>query len=149
DGFSYSEEPIPIRERAELDRWILSLLNSMTGEYIRQMDDFDPRRAMRLVSEFTVEQLSNWYVRRNRRRFWKGEMSADKLAAYQTLYECLITIAKLMAPLAPFLSDQIFRGLNGTTGREPEESVHLTMIPEVDRSAIDQALERRMTRAQT
>ncbi len=148
DGFRYAEERIPVDERAELDRWILSLMNSMMVEYLRLMDEFDPTRAMRLVSEFTVKHLSNWYVRRNRRRFWKGEMSADKLAAYQTLYECLTTVTKLMAPIAPFLSDHIFRSLNDTTGRESVESVHIAIIPDADSSLIDTNLERRMERAQ-
>ncbi|MEO5928540.1 MAG: isoleucine--tRNA ligase [Candidatus Kapaibacterium sp.] len=148
DGFTYAEERIPVAERAELDRWILSVLNSTTAEYLKLMDEFDPTRAMRLVSEFTVEQLSNWYVRRNRRRFWKGELSADKVAAYQTLYECLAAVTRMMAPLAPFLSDRIFRSLNGVTGRDPAESVHLAMIEEVETVAIDRDLERRMARGQ-
>lgn len=148
DGFTYAGPRIPVRERAELDRWILSAMNTMVREYRVLMDAFEPTRSMRLVTEFTVEQLSNWYVRRNRRRFWKGEMSSDKAAAYQTLYECLVTIAKLMAPLAPFLSDRLFRDLNGATGLEDAESVHLALIPEVQEDAIDADLERRMERAQ-
>jgi isoleucyl-tRNA synthetase len=112
------------------------------------MEQYDPTRAMRLVSEFTVEHLSNWYVRRNRRRFWKGSMSEDKLAAYQTLYECLIAVTKLMAPLAPFLSERVYRSLNNVTHLEPTDSVHLAMIPDVDSTAIDNDLERRMLRAQ-
>lgn len=148
DGFTYDQERIPVGERAELDRWILSALNSLVDEYMTHMDAYDPTRAMRLVSEFTVEQLSNWYVRRNRRRFWKGDMSEDKVAAYQTLYECLITVSKLMAPLAPFLSDYLFRSLNGASGLEAVDSVHLSLIPEVERSAIDRDLEHRMQKAQ-
>jgi isoleucyl-tRNA synthetase len=120
----------------------------MVAEYTEQMDVYDPTRAMRLVSDFTAEHLSKWYVRRNRRRFWKGEMSEDKLAAYQTLYECMAGVLKLMAPLAPFISEHLYRALNTTTGREENESVHLAMIPEVDREAIDLDLERRMERAQ-
>lgn len=149
DGFTYAEERIPVAERAELDRWVLSVLNSTVAEYTALMDGYDPTRAMRLVSEFTVNQLSNWYVRRNRRRFWKGEMSADKTAAYQTLYECLIAITKMMAPLAPFFSERIYRNLNGVTSREEHESVHLALIPDVEPGVIDEALERRMKRAQT
>ncbi len=148
DGFTYAEERIPVGERAELDRWILSVMNTMVGEYRALMDVYEPTRAMRLITEFTVEQLSNWYVRRNRRRFWKGDLSADKLAAYQTLYECLATVAKLMAPLAPFLSERIFRSLNGVSGLEAADSVHLALIPEVEEEAIDADLERRMDRAQ-
>lgn len=148
DKFDYSDDPIPLERRAELDRWILSVLNSMIDSYTRLMEDMDPSRSMRLIQEFTVEHLSNWYVRRNRRRFWKGDMSEDKRAAYQTLYECLIGIAKLMAPLAPFLSEKIYRSLSEVSGREEAESVHLSMIPTSDTSVIDTALERRMERAQ-
>jgi isoleucyl-tRNA synthetase len=148
DGFTHREAQVPPAERAELDRWILSTLNTTIEGYERYMDAYDPTRAMRLVSEFTVEQLSNWYVRRNRRRFWKGEMSADKIAAYQTLYECMIAVTKMMAPLAPFLAERLFRSLNEATKLEDAESVHLALIPEVSASAIDADLERRMERAQ-
>lgn len=149
DGFTYGEESIPAERRAELDRWVLSVLNSTAAEYVEHLENMDPSRAMRLVQSFTVEHLSNWYVRRNRRRFWKGEMSEDKLAAFQTLYECLVGVAKMMAPLAPFLSDKLYRSLNGTTGREEFESVHLAFVPEPDPTVIDESLERRMERAQT
>jgi len=148
DGFVYEEERIPASERAELDRWILSALNSTVAEYTRHMDAYDSTRAMRLVSEFTVEQLSNWYVRRNRRRFWKGEKSADKVAAYQTLYECLVAVTKMMAPLAPFLAERLFRSLTTVTGSETAESVHLALMPEIEAEAIDPDLERRMAKAQ-
>ncbi len=148
DGFTYAEARIPTGERAELDRWILSAMNTMLREYRLLMDSYEPTKAMRLVSEFTVEQLSNWYVRRNRRRFWKGELSADKIAAYQTLYECLVAVSKLMAPLAPFLSERIYRSLNGATGLDPADSVHLALMPEVEEGAIETDLERRMARAQ-
>ncbi len=149
DGFTFGEERIPVAERAELDRWVLSVLNSTIAEYTALMDGYDPTRAMRLVSEFAVSQLSNWYVRRNRRRFWKGEKSQDKTAAYQTLYECLVAIAKMMAPLAPFFSERLYRNLNTVTGLEPAESVHLTLIPEPEAGVVDTALERRMRKAQT
>jgi isoleucyl-tRNA synthetase len=149
DGFRYQETRLPVAERAELDRWILSELNSTIAGYREHMDQYDPTRAMRMVSEFSVEQLSNWYVRRNRRRFWKSEMNADKLAAYQTLYECLLSVVKMMAPLAPFLSDHLYRALNETTLGETVPSVHLSQIPEADHSLVDAALERRMERAQT
>jgi isoleucyl-tRNA synthetase len=149
DGFTYEEDRIPVGERTELDRWILSVLNSTLKEYTRRLDNLDPSRAMRLVQEFTVDLLSNWYVRRNRRRFWKGDLTEDKIAAYQTLYECLITVAKMMAPLAPFISDRIYQVLNETTHRDEEVSVHLALLTEVDEDAIDEALERRMKNAQT
>jgi isoleucyl-tRNA synthetase len=148
DGFTYAEPRIPVAGRAEIDRWILSVLNSLIDEYTALMDAYEPTRAMRLVGEFTDELLANWYVRRNRRRFWKGEMSRDKLAAYQTLYECLISVAKMMAPLAPFLSEYLFRALNGATGLEPVDSVHLSLMPQVEHLAIDRELERRMANAQ-
>lgn len=148
DGFTYREESVPLEDRAELDRWVLSVLATTTKRYTALMDDYEPTKAMRLVSEFTVEHLSNWYVRRNRRRFWKGEMSQDKLAAYQTLYECLTQVCKLMAPAAPFLSDYLYRALNGTTTQEAEDSVHLAVIAEAETGTIDPDLERRMARAQ-
>lgn len=147
DGFVGDGEAIAIKDRAEVDRWILSELNSTIAGYIEHMEQFDATRAMRLVSEFTVEQLSNWYVRRNRRRFWKDEMANDKLAAYQTLHECLVAVTKLMAPLAPFLSDHLYRSL--TSDGDEHASVHLARIPEVNHSVIEPALERRMNRAQT
>jgi isoleucyl-tRNA synthetase len=149
DGFRYQEARLPVSERAELDRWILSELNSTIAGYREHMDQYDPTRAMRMVSEFSVEQLSNWYVRRNRRRFWKSEMNADKLAAYQTLYECLSAVIKMMAPLAPFLSEHLFRALNETTVHETVPSVHLAQMPEPETELVDAALERRMERAQS
>src|SRR5437764_12395043 len=115
----------------------------MVREYRDLMDEIEPTRAMRLVSGFAVNHLSNWYVPRNRRPFWKDEMLADKLAAYQTLYECLEGITKLMAPLAPFLSEYLYRSLNNETGRDSAESVHLAFIPEIEESASDRDLERR------
>jgi len=148
DGFTYTEGRIPVTDRPELDRWILSSLNSTLQRYLEHMDHYDPTRAMRLVIDFTVEGLSNWYVRRNRRRFWKGEMSQDKLAAYQTLHECIDGVVRMMAPLAPFLSEHLYRSLHGTTDRDAAESVHLALLPEVDRASIDETLERRMDRAQ-
>lgn len=148
DGFTHNEADVPVAERPELDRWILSVLNSTAAEYLGHLENMDPSRAMRLVQHFTIENLSNWYVRRNRRRFWKGEMSQDKLAAYQTLYECLAGVAKMMAPLAPFLAEKLYGSLNGVTGREEFESVHLAYLPEPDENVIDRDLERRMERAQ-
>jgi isoleucyl-tRNA synthetase len=148
DTVTCTEAPVPIDERQEIDRWILSVMNSLVKEYRDAMDAYDVTRAARAISTFTIDQLSNWYVRRNRRRFWRSEYGLDKLAAYQTLYECLMTVAKLTAPFAPFVSEELFRNLNAVTGREAVESVHLATIPEVDEQAIDAELEERMDRAQ-
>jgi len=148
DKFAYAEPRIPVAQRAEIDQWIISEQHSLVKRYTRHMDDYDVTRAARSVSEFTIDQLSNWYVRRNRRRFWKNEMGRDKLAAYQTLYECLNTIVKLMAPFAPFLAEEIFRNLNGITHREDVPSVHLAMIPEPQEEEIRLELEERMERAE-
>ncbi|HTO95356.1 MAG TPA: DUF5915 domain-containing protein, partial [Bacteroidota bacterium] len=148
DRFAYAEPRIPAPERAEIDRWVISELHSLTRRYRAAMEAYDVTKAARSVSEFTIDQLSNWYVRRNRRRFWKSEMGKDKLAAYQTLYECLDTVARLMAPFAPFLADELYRNLNAVTGREAAASVHLAMIPEPDEREIDRVLEERMERAE-
>jgi isoleucyl-tRNA synthetase len=148
DGFTYAESRIPVQERPEIDRWILSMLHSLNRRYLEAMDACDVTRAARDVSAFTVDQLSNWYVRRNRRRFWKSEQGKDKTAAYQTLYECLESVVTLMAPFAPFLADELFRNLNTVTHRQEAESVHLAMIPEAEEREIDTALEERMERAQ-
>jgi isoleucyl-tRNA synthetase len=147
DKFIYSEARIPIAERSEIDRWIISSLNTLIQSYTQYMDEYDITRAARAVSEFTIDQLSNWYVRRNRRRFWKSEKGKDKSAAYQTLYECLITISKLMAPIAPFLADELYRVLNSITKREQFPSVHLSMLPALEANSIDKELEERMARA--
>ncbi len=148
DGFTYSEKEIPVSERQEIDRWIISALNSLIGRYTAAMDGYDVTKASRAVSDFTIDQLSNWYVRRNRRRFWKNEKGADKLAAYQTLYECLVVITKLMAPFAPFLAEEIYHNLSDTSKREDTASVHLAMIPEVNKAVLDNDLEMRMEKAQ-
>ncbi len=148
DKFTYSEERIPIKDRPEIDRWIISVLNSLVKNYIQAMDEYDLTKAARLISEFTIDQLSNWYVRRSRRRFWKSGVEKDKISAFQTLYECLITISKLMAPFAPFLADEIYRNLNSVTKKEPYESVHLAYIPEPNEDEIDPELEKRMELAQ-
>ncbi|MGC8594574.1 MAG: isoleucine--tRNA ligase [Candidatus Kryptoniota bacterium] len=148
DGFTYAEERLPVQERLEIDRWIISVLNSLLKNYAGLMDEYDVTKAARAVSEFTIEQLSNWYVRRSRRRFWKGDMSKDKISAYQTLYECLITLTKLMAPFAPFLSDVLYRNLNEVTKLEPFESVHLAHFPEVRENEIDTKLEEKMALAE-
>ncbi|MBU1421953.1 MAG: isoleucine--tRNA ligase [Bacteroidetes bacterium] len=148
DKFTYSEPEILFSEKPEIDRWIISSLNSLVEKYLQAMDEYDVTKAARLVSDFTIDQLSNWYVRRNRRRFWKSEIGKDKTAAYQTLYNCLITISKLTAPIAPFLSEEIFRNLNAITKREDTFSVHLSLLPAVDRSSIEADLETRMSRVQ-
>ena len=147
DKFVYAEARIPVAERSEIDRWILSSLNTLIEAYTHYMNGYDITKAARAVSEFTIDQLSNWYVRRNRRRFWKSEKGKDKSAAYQTLYECLIAISKLTAPIAPFLADELYRGLNSITRREQFSSVHLAMLPPFEANAIDKELEERMSRA--
>ena len=146
DGFEYQEPRIPTAERAEIDRWILSELNSLVKNYKEWMDDYDVTKTARAISDFTIGQLSNWYVRRNRRRFWKSEQGKDKTAAYQTLYECLATISRLIAPFAPFMAEELHRNLNSVTKHEAEESVHLMLLPDIDESAIDSELEQRMAR---
>ncbi len=129
DQFQFKEESIPYNERPEIDRWIISKLNSLVNEYRELMDSYEVTKAARAVSSFTIDQLSNWYVRRCRRRFWKSEMNANKLSAYQTLYECLVTVAKLTSPFAPFISEELFLNLNSVTKKEEVESVHLTSFP--------------------
>ncbi|MBR5030181.1 MAG: class I tRNA ligase family protein, partial [Muribaculaceae bacterium] len=143
DNFDPSAPQVPIEKRPEIDRWIISLLNTLVKEATEQFNDYEPTRATRAISEFVSENLSNWYVRLNRKRFWGGEMNEDKLAAYQTLYQCLETIARLMAPVAPFYSDMLYRDLTGSS-----ESVHLALYPVADESVIDSDLEHRMAMAQ-
>lgn len=147
DNFEHKEARIPVAERAEIDRWVLSELNSLVKSYRQWMNEYDVTRAARAVSDFTIDQLSNWYVRRNRRRFWKSEKGKDKTAAYQTLHESLMTIAKLMAPFAPFLAEELYRNLNVVASPETAQSVHLSMLPVADDSIIEGELERRMERA--
>ncbi len=146
DGFTGDEPQIPLAERPEIDRWILSLLNTLVKTVTEEFDDYEPTRATRAVHEFVLDKLSNWYVRLNRKRFWSRGLERDKLAAYQTLYTCLLTVSKLMAPVAPFFSDRLFRDL--TAGVETVESVHLADFPVCDDSAVDAALEQRMDIAQ-
>ena len=148
DGFIYSEEDIPLNERPEIDRWIISLLNTLVKEVDADYSDYEPSYAGRKIQSFVEDHLSNWYVRLCRRRFWKGSYSTDKKAAYQTLYQCLVTVSKLMAPVAPFFGDWLFKNLNENTKRESHQSVHLAFIPEVEHSAIDKDLEERMDYAQ-
>ena len=148
DGFDYSQPDVPLNERPEIDRWILSLLNTLVKDVDGYYDTYEPTRAGRAISEFVNDNLSNWYVRLNRRRFWGGGMTTDKLSAYQTLYTCLETIAKLMSPIAPFYGDQLFCDLIAVTGRETVESVHLSDFPKYDEALIDKDLEERMKMAQ-
>lgn len=148
DGFDYSQAEIPVAERPEIDRWILSELNSLIKGVDASLADYEPTKAGRMIDEFVNDDLSNWYVRLNRKRFWGKEMDSDKLSAYQTLYTCLETIAKLLAPFSPFYSDQLFKDLENATGRDKAESVHLTDFPVADESLIDKDLEARMEMAQ-
>lgn len=148
DGFAFKENSLPLSERPEIDRWILSSLNTLVKKVTAAMDDYEPTLAGRAIEEFVDEHLSNWYVRLCRRRFWKGEYEADKISAYQTLYECLETIVRLMAPISPFFSDAVFRHLNAVTGRFRVDSVHHADFPVVNEAAIDGALEERMQLAQ-
>lgn len=148
DGFSFKEKYIPLKERPEIDRWILSTLNTLIKKVTDEMDNYEPTIAGRFIEEFLDEHLSNWYVRLSRRRFWKGDYEHDKICAYQTLYECLETIVRLIAPISPFLSDAIFKNLTGVTKRFTEQSVHHVSFPESNTGAIDTALEERMQLAQ-
>lgn len=148
DGFKYEQANVPLDQRQEIDRWIISQLNSLIGEVDAAYADYDVTLATRKVMTFVNDHLSNWYVRLCRRRFWKGEYSTDKIAAYQTLYHSLTTVAKLMAPVAPFFADWLYGNLNSATKKEATISVHLTDFPTVDETAIDKALEERMDYAQ-
>jgi isoleucyl-tRNA synthetase len=148
DGFAFKEPYIPVAERPEIDRWILSSLQTLVKKVSAAFDEYEPTAAGRLVEDFVDEQLSNWYVRLCRRRFWKGEYEGDKIAAYQTLYECLETVARLMAPISPFFSDEIFLALNSVTDKYPQGSVHHIAFPTANHETIDQLLEERMLAAQ-
>lgn len=148
DGFSFSEAYIPLAERSEIDRWVLSSLNTLIEDVTTAMDDYEPTAAGRAIEEFVDEHLSNWYVRLSRRRFWKGDYEQDKICAYQTLYECMETVLRLMAPISPFFSDSIYRSLNAVTKRQTAESVHHLLFPKADSAVIDKALEERMQLAQ-
>ncbi len=148
DGFTYAEADVPVAERPEIDRWILSLLNSLIKNVDACFNDYEPTKAGRLITDFVNDNLSNWYVRLNRKRFWGSSMSTDKLSACQTLYTCLETVAKLMAPIAPFYADRLYMDLIGVTGRDSVVSVHLANFPVADESLIDTELEARMQMAQ-
>lgn len=148
DGFRYKEASILVEKRQEIDRWIISLKNTLILEVQEAMDDYEPTRAVRAIHDFVTENLSNWYVRLCRRRFWKGEYSEDKIAAYQTLYECLKTVSILMSPFAPFYADRLFRDLNGATDGVKVESVHLANFPIAQLEDVDKDLEEKMNIAQ-
>ncbi|PJJ80523.1 isoleucine--tRNA ligase [Mucilaginibacter auburnensis] len=148
DGFNYSEAEVELAQRPEIDQWIISLLNTLTKEVDGYYADFEPTKATRAIQDFVDAHLSNWYVRLSRRRFWKSEDSADKLSAYQTLYTCLITISKLMSPVAPFFAERLYTDLNAVTGKEQFESVHLAYFPEYNEALVNAALEERMQLAQ-
>ncbi|HQS23071.1 MAG TPA: isoleucine--tRNA ligase [Sediminibacterium sp.] len=148
DGFAYKEAPIPLEQRPEIDRWILSSLNTLIKQVTNYMNDFEPTLAGRAVESFVDAQLSNWYVRLCRRRFWKGEYETDKISAYQTLYECLETVVRLIAPISPFFSDAVFANLNAVTNRFNVASVHHADFPVCDESMVDPLLEERMQLAQ-
>ncbi len=148
DGFDASLPEVPLNERPEIDRWIISLLNTLVEKVITDLNDYEPTKAARAISDFVGDNLSNWYVRLNRKRFWGGEMTKDKLAAYQTLYQCLETIALLIAPISPFFADKLYQDLLTGMGKDAE-SVHLASFPTVKTEAIDHELEERMELAQT
>jgi isoleucyl-tRNA synthetase len=148
DKFDYSEDEIEISSRPEIDRWILSELNTLIKNVDKFYSEYEPTKVARTISDFTVEILSNWYVRLSRRRFWKGDYESDKISAYQTLYTCLITISKLAAPIAPFFMDKLFLDLTKNISKIDEESVHLTTFPVSNELLIDSDLERKMKYAQ-
>ncbi|MDQ4138942.1 MAG: isoleucine--tRNA ligase [Bacteroidota bacterium] len=149
DNFTFAEAQVPLENRTESDRWIISKLNSLIESVDASYADYDPTKATRAIQDFVTDDLSNWYVRLNRKRFWKGEYNEDKISAYQTLYTCLETVALLAAPVTPFYMDQLFLDLNQVSGKNPVESVHLANYPQVNESAIDAELEERMQLAQT
>ncbi|TPN87634.1 isoleucine--tRNA ligase [Aquimarina algicola] len=149
DNFTYSEAEIPIDERPEIDRWILSELHTLIKNVDEYYNDYEPTKATRAISDFVQENLSNWFVRLSRRRYWKGDYQKDKISAYQTLYTCMLTVAKLGAPVAPFFMDRLYKDLIAGTGKETFESVHLASFPKYDDSYIDPSLERKMQKAQT
>ena len=148
DNFNYSETDVPSNERPELDRWILSELNSLVKKVDEAYNDYEPTRAGRYIETFTIDNLSNWFVRLSRKRFWGSSMSQDKLSAYQTLYTCLVTLSKLIAPLSPFYADRLYKSLASVTGKDLCDSVHLSEFPKVNGSVIDKELELRMEMAQ-
>jgi isoleucyl-tRNA synthetase len=149
DGFTYSEAEVPLQERPEIDRWILSELHTLIQVVDEAYADYEPTKAARAISDFVQENLSNWYVRLCRRRFWKGEYAQDKIAAYQTLYTCLVTVSKLSAPIAPFFMDKLYKDLTQATATEKSNSVHLALFPVSVENFVDKSLESKMLKAQT
>jgi len=148
DGFDYSEDEIPVKNRPEIDQWIISELNTLIKNIDEYLGDYEPTKAARAIQDFVNDHLSNWYVRLSRRKFWKGNYSDEKIAAYQTLYKCLEVVAQLSSPVAPFFMDNLFRDLNNISNKQKVESVHLTDFPKIDESCIDKDLEERMQLAQ-
>ena len=148
DGWHFAEEEVPVAERPEMDRWILSSLNSLVRDVEQCYEDYEPTRAGRLIQTFVVDNVSNWFVRLSKKRFWGGEMTKDKLSAYQTLYTCLETVARLMAPIAPYYADRLYRDLHEGRGEAEVRSVHLAKFPFADTSIIDVEQEERMALAQ-
>ena len=148
DNFTYTEEDIPLNKRAEIDRWILSELHTLIKNVANFYDDYEPTKAARAIQFFVTENLSNWFVRLSRRRYWKGDYKQDKISAYQTLHTCLVTVAKLTSPIAPFFSDQLYRDLMAPIDANKSESVHLSNFPKYDKSVVDVDLERKMQKAQ-
>jgi isoleucyl-tRNA synthetase len=148
DNFRYAETEVPVNERPELDRWIISLLNTLVNEVADSYENYEPTRAGRAISEFVSENLSNWFVRLSRKRYWGGDYNQDKISAYQTLYTCLATVAKLMAPIAPFYADLLYTDLNKVTCKDPDQSIHLADFPEYKSSLVDKDLEEKMAIAQ-
>jgi isoleucyl-tRNA synthetase len=148
DGFKYEEQDIPFQERPEIDRWILSELNTLIQNVENHYNDYEPTKAAREIQYFVIENLSNWFVRLSRRRFWKGDYQTDKISAYQTLYTCLLNIAKISSPIAPFYMDRLYKDLMHVTSKEKHESVHLTDFPVANSEFIDESLQRRMNKAQ-
>ncbi|WP_370175958.1 isoleucine--tRNA ligase [Leeuwenhoekiella palythoae] len=149
DNFTYAEADIEWKDRPEIDRWILSELHTLIAQVEKFYSEYEPTKATRAISDFVQENLSNWFVRLSRRRYWKGEYAHDKISAYQTLYQCLVTVAKLGAPVAPFFMDRLYKDLNGLTNKETAESVHLSDFPESNTAFIDTTLEHKMQKAQT
>jgi isoleucyl-tRNA synthetase len=149
DGFTYSEAEVPLQERPEIDRWILSELHTLIQVVDEAYADYEPTKAARAISDFVQENLSNWYVRLCRRRFWKGEYAQDKIAAYQTLYTCLVTVSKLSAPISPFFMDKLYKDLTQATATEKSNSVHLALFPVSVENFVDKSLESKMLKAQT
>ncbi|WP_378179608.1 isoleucine--tRNA ligase [Aquimarina sp. SS2-1] len=149
DNFSYAEADIPLAERPEIDRWILSELHTLIKNVDEYYNEYEPTKATRAISDFVQENLSNWFVRLSRRRYWKGDYQKDKISAYQTLYTCMLTVAKLGAPVAPFFMDRLYKDLVSNTSKESHESVHLAHFPEYDRAFVDKTLEHKMQKAQS